>query len=129
MIRKIQLQKLRTDDIIIQRCMGMKIKDLKYKLLITVILLVYLIFTSAFSLPCAIKHFSGLECPGCGMTRAWRAVFKGDFAQAFLFHKMFWSVPLLYICFLFDGRLFSDKKKNILFYSLVAIGFGFNWLF
>lgn len=109
--------------------MVMKIKDLKYKLLITVIVAVYVIVASILSLPCVIKYFTGLECPGCGMTRAWQAVLKGDFYEAFLLHKMFWSVPLLYVCFLFDGNLFSGKKTNMLFYCLIIIGFAINWLF
>lgn len=31
---------------------------------------------------CVFYHFTGLYCPGCGMTRALHALVHGDFAQA-----------------------------------------------
>jgi len=38
---------------------------------------------------CAIKAVSGLPCPGCGLTRAWIALFQGHVREAFRHHPLF----------------------------------------
>ncbi|MDR2736552.1 MAG: DUF2752 domain-containing protein [Gracilibacteraceae bacterium] len=45
------------------------------------------LFTLKFG--CPFLAVSGIPCPGCGMTRAFLAFFRLDFAQAFLYHPMF----------------------------------------
>ncbi len=37
---------------------------------------------------CMFHQFTGLSCPGCGMTRAAHAVLHGRFAEAFRFNPM-----------------------------------------
>lgn len=32
---------------------------------------------------CPIKQWTGISCPGCGMTRAWLSVLHGDFLRPF----------------------------------------------
>ncbi len=41
---------------------------------------------SALLGPCALHRLTGLYCPGCGGTRAMRALFAGEFVQAFVYH-------------------------------------------
>ncbi len=36
-----------------------------------------------FGLPCMLHRITGLECPGCGLTRAIAAVVRLDFSAAF----------------------------------------------
>ncbi len=81
-----------------------------------------------WNLPCIIKSLTGVSCPGCGMTQAFVAAIRLDFAAAFSYHKMFWSVPVLYLCFLKDGALFSARWGNVLIYAGVLAGFLWNWL-
>lgn len=54
---------------------------------------------------CPIRFFTGLSCPGCGMTRAWLAVLRLDLAAAFAWHPLFWTVPLAGVLFLLRDRL------------------------
>ena len=35
---------------------------------------------------CALRRFTGLACPGCGLTRAFTALARGDWAAAWSFH-------------------------------------------
>lgn len=49
---------------------------------------------------CYMKAFTGLPCPGCGMTRAWLCAFHLDFRSAFFYHPLFLS-PVLVIILLF----------------------------
>lgn len=41
---------------------------------------------------CLFRRITGLACPGCGLTRAFVALFQGDFTAAITFHPM---APLL----------------------------------
>ena len=54
---------------------------------------------------------------------AWRELLCGHVGAAFSEHAMFWSVPLLYLYILADGRLFKNTLLN--YGVLIAIGVGF----
>jgi hypothetical protein len=41
---------------------------------------------------CALRRFAGLPCPGCGLTRAFLALSRGDLEAAIHFHPL---APLL----------------------------------
>lgn len=57
--------------------------------------LAFLVLIGIYSLTgCPIKRITGIPCPGCGMSRAWRSVLTFHFKDAFLFHPL-WSVPLI----------------------------------
>lgn len=108
----------------------MKVKNLKLKLVITLTIFIYAVVLYLIpGISCPILSLTGIRCPGCGMTRALLSAIHFDFKQAFSYHAMFWAVPVLYISFLFDGRLFKNKYLNILFHLLIGAGFVFNWLF
>ncbi len=59
---------------------------------------------------CPFRRLIGIPCPTCGMSRAWLAAFRLDLASAFRFHPMFWSVPLLVLFPMYDGRPFPKEK-------------------
>lgn len=106
----------------------MKIKNLRFKILATLALLLAAGGAYFLQIPCIFLHFTGIPCPGCGMTRSLIAAFMLDFGKAFSFHMMFWSVPVLYLAMLADGKLFPKRWANILLYSVIIIGFLINWL-
>lgn len=54
---------------------------------------------------CPIKAITGVSCAGCGMTRAWLEVLSGNWAAAFAYHPLFWTIPLGALVFLFRRRL------------------------
>ena len=69
---------------------------------------------------CPIRFFTGISCPGCGMTRAWLSLLRGDYHQAFDYHPLF-ILPLIFvICYLFRSHL-SVKMKNVLLYSGIGL--------
>lgn len=70
-----------------------------------------------FMIPCLSKKLFGLDCPGCGMQRAFVMLIKGDFADAFhMFPAIYTTIPL----FLLIGLHFVDKSRN---YSKLIIPF------
>ncbi len=106
-----------------------KIKDFKLKLIITVAVLVFALVMYIFKVPCIILSLTGVRCLGCGMTRALISVLRLDFKAAFSYHSMFWSMPILYLLFLKDGKIFDKKIYNIIILAIIIMGFVNNWLF
>jgi len=107
----------------------MKIKNPVKKIIFTCLYLALLFVLYKLGASCIFLRFLHFPCPGCGMTRALLSVFKFDFVSAFHYHAMFWSMPLLYLYFLFDGNLFRNKKVNKTVFILIVVGFGINWVY
>ncbi len=66
---------------------------------------------------CVFYHTTGIPCPGCGMTRAYLAAMRLDFAEAFRMHPL-WpvTVPLLAVSLWKNGRIFPSSHANRIFY-------------
>lgn len=62
------------------------------------------------------------------MSRAYFSLLKFDIKLAFNYHPMFWSVPILYLYFLFDGKLFGKKLIDGIVLAAICLGFIVNWL-
>ena len=99
----------------------------KDKLTLTGTILFVVAAMYVFQIGCPIRRITGYPCFGCGMTRAVISLLKLDFSAAFQYHAMVWSVPLLYLLFLVDGKLFRRQWMNILLYVLLGAGFLLNW--
>ena len=104
-------------------------KNIKLKIILTLALAAYVLLLWLLPITCPIKALTGINCLGCGMTRAYICLLRLDFSGAFSYHFMFWSVPLLYLAFLKDGRLFNKKYLNVTFYIVIFVGFVINWFF
>lgn len=73
--------------------------------------------------PCLFQYFFHIPCPGCGMTRAVLAALHFDLASAFAYHPMFWSLPVIAVLILTDGRPTENRRINLTVIGLVAGGF------
>jgi len=40
------------------------------------------------------RNVTGRPCPGCGLTRSWVALARGDIAASFRFHRLGWLTML-----------------------------------
>lgn len=78
--------------------------------------------------PCLFYALFCVPCISCGMSRAWLSAFRLDFGGAFAVHPMFWSVPVLLLYVLFDGKLFSRKYANIGALIAIFVGFSIHYL-
>ena len=65
----------------------------------------------AFGITCPVKHFLGVSCPGCGMTRACLSALRFDFASAFYYHPL-WILMLPLAALLIF--LWAKRKKKAL---------------
>ena len=69
---------------------------------------------------CPIKAITGVSCAGCGMTRAWLEVLSGNWAAAFAYHPLFWTIPLGVLVFLFRRRLPRPLTSALLWAACIA---------
>ena len=106
----------------------MKISKLKEKIITCGAVAAVVGLMYIFKLPCIFKAVLGIPCPGCGMTRAYISLLHLDFMQAFNFNIMFWSVPVLLLLYLFDGKLFKANWANIALESVIFGGFFLGWV-
>ena len=79
-------------------------------------------------MPCLFQELTGLYCPGCGGTRAVKALLKGDVITSFLYHPLIIYVILVAAIFAFSYILYA-KTKNPKFrlhfdnkYAYIGIG-------
>jgi hypothetical protein len=82
---------------------------------------------------CIFHHVTGLQCPGCGMTRAFHSITHGDIVTAFGFNifavplfLIMSAVLLLDVAYLTSGTQFrlhiSNKRTNqILWAGLFSV--------
>lgn len=61
---------------------------------------------------CVFRLMTGIPCPGCGMTRAWLAALRLDFAAAIAYHPLFWVVPLAFVLAFVRDEATSGKAKH-----------------
>lgn len=130
LLYRITLKKPQISDILYLKGGGSikKIKDLKSKLIMTVIYICMLVVFWALELPCFYKYFFHIPCPGCGMSHAFFELIKLNFKEALEYHPMIFFVPVLYLYFLFDGKLFKNKPLNFAVLYLILSGFLINYV-
>lgn len=68
----------------------------------------YLIFcrTTGLSLPCPFHAVTGLDCPGCGITRLMLALSEGDFDAAFHANEALFLLGPILLFFLLRNELY-----------------------
>lgn len=105
-----------------------KISHLKEKLALTIGYLAIVAVLYFLDVPCLFLTLAKIPCPGCGMTRALFAFLHFDLVTAFTLHPMFWSLPFLYLYFLFDDGLFTSRRANSILLHCIGIGFLMQWV-
>ena len=73
----------------------------------------YFVFieVTGLAIPCAFHALTGLLCPGCGGTRMFKALLKGDILKAFYYNKfVFLSLPIFLV--LFIDLVYSNFKNT-----------------
>ena len=90
-------------------------------------LLGYLFLFTTVSIPCFIKSVFHIPCPGCGLTRAFRAILHLHLKEAFQYHVF--SIPFfLLLCFLNFLLLWDIVKKTDTFDRVINRLFRYYWI-
>lgn len=78
---------------------------------------------------CVFQKYLNIPCLGCGMTRAWKSLLKGNFAQAYEYHRAYWTVPF-YFLYIFKGNfIFKKHLWDIIIIIFIVIVFIENYLY
>lgn len=78
------------------------------------VLLVYAVMALA-GIGCPLKFFSGISCPGCGMTRAFLHACRLELAEAFSYHPL-WPAVLPSAALLL---VFWCRRNKTAFYTVL----------
>ena len=106
----------------------MRIPKLKEKLIYCGIILAVIGVMYFFKIPCLFKLLLKIECPGCGMTRAYISLLHLDIKKAFAYNAMFWAVPVCFVFYLFDDKIFKKQWINDVILYAVYLGLFANWI-
>lgn len=71
---------------------------------------------------CPLRFFTGICCPGCGMTRALWYCLRFDFVTAFHMHPLIFIMPFVALIYIFRKK-FPEKTFKVLtiaFFILMA---------
>lgn len=83
---------------------------------------------TGFAVPCAFHLVTGLNCPGCGVSRMFISLFALDFKSAFKYNAaVMVTLPLLMyllislvIKYIRHGSVRPNKFQNLLIYFLIG---------
>lgn len=82
----------------------------------------HVIILSILGIGCPIRWITGISCAGCGMTRAYLSLLHLDIKNAFTYHPLFWSVPLVILIFvLYKAGKISARTANCIKYFIVFL--------
>lgn len=75
---------------------------------------------------CWIHQVSGLYCPGCGGTRAFFALLRGDIVASFFCHPLVLYMGILYAVFMIRGgiALLSKGRYSFMKYHITYVYIG-----
>lgn len=75
--------------------------------ILVIIYVVYYVFTVYnLALNCVFRKYFGIQCPACGMTRAFKSILSFNFKEAIKYNIL--SIPLIIIVFYFIIKLIMD---------------------
>ena len=94
-------------------------KELLYRLLLLLIIVALTALLYLLGVGCPIKYYTGISCPGCGMTRAVWAALHLDFSTAWHYHPLYPLIPVMTVLLLLQNRL--SRKLNILLWTLLFL--------
>ena len=78
-----------------------------------------LLVPNEYKIPCIFNYATGMQCPGCGLTRASMAILRGDIPSAYSFNQLVFYVPLFLAALYFANR---SQHAQLLRSVLVVLG-------
>lgn len=107
-------------------------KTRKVMWLILILVVGYFIVMKAMSMNtvCVFKNLTGIPCPGCGMTRAFLELCRGNFMDSLIFHPLLLLVLILGLLSFIS--IWSMALRNFLrnnrFWTVIIVVFVLTYL-
>ena len=98
---------------------------IRYWLGLGLVLAAYLA-VSILTFGCPFRFVFGLSCPGCGMSRSFFALLRGDVAAAVSYHPLIIAVPALFYA-IYRCESKNDRIGKVLLTVLIFLFF-FVWI-
>lgn len=99
-----------------------KLISILFLLNLLFIFYLFLHYKYGFFIPCIFSTITGLECPGCGITRMVLSLLKLDFYQAFRYNPLvFIYTPFLILYVIYKVYLYIVNKKDEFFIKIPRI--------
>lgn len=77
------------------------------------------IFSKFTGTICIIRGITGIPCPGCGMTRAYKALVSGHITQAFIYHPLFLMPVIAAIIYFLKKKYFNNV---VIIFGIIFLG-------
>jgi Na+-transporting NADH:ubiquinone oxidoreductase subunit NqrD len=75
-----------------------------------------------YLLPCLNKSLFGIDCPGCGVQRAFVLLIKGNFTDAFKMYPAIYTLVLFAIFLLINYRKkIKNSRKIIISFAIINL--------
>ena len=90
---------------------------MKKIILLALIFIIYFILVFKFNIyiPCLFHKITNLYCPGCGVTRMFISLLKGNLYQAFRYNMLIFILTPFLMFFIFDYIISRKKQSNALY--------------
>ncbi len=100
------------------------VKKYRLYLFLALWVLLYPLFLELTGIGCPIRYVFGVQCPGCGMTRALLSVLRFDFASAFAFHPAWLVPPVAAVLFAVFGICKKQKAQTVVLIAAALLLLG-----
>ena len=84
---------------------------------------------TGIGIPCPLRYFTGLKCPGCGVTRMCISLLQGNFAAAWRSRSVLFCLLPFFLflllwssyCYIKTGYVHFPRAVNFLLYAVIII--------
>lgn len=80
----------------------------------------FLFWLKTHLLTCPVKHYLGIDCPGCGFQRSAVALLEGNFVSSFKLYPP--TIPLIALFLFTLIHLKFDLKQGAFYIKILYIG-------
>lgn len=70
---------------------------------------------------CVLRLFTGLPCPGCGLTRAAAALLRGDLSASLHYHPLLGLVLFAFLTLILRNKCFFNKLHQSRYFYISII--------
>ncbi|WP_233516810.1 DUF2752 domain-containing protein [Paenibacillus curdlanolyticus] len=83
---------------------------------------------TGLGIPCLFHELTGFYCPGCGVTRAAKALLALDMEQAFRYNSLIFALLPLYLAYFIANKKQLQPASKLLMAAMLTLTISFGIL-